>query len=49
MIFTMHGTFLDIDESQLVATNTDFRFYSGMDRMLMKLNLRGANFEVLYT
>jgi hypothetical protein len=49
MIFTMHGTFLDIDESQLVTTNTDFKFFSGMDRILMKLKLRGVNFEVLHT
>jgi len=41
MIFTTHGTILDIDESQLVTTTSDFRFFSGMDRILMKLKLRG--------
>ena len=46
MIFTPHGTFLDIDDSQLVTNTTDFRFYSNMDKMLMRLKLRGANFEV---
>ena len=46
MIFTTHGTFLDIDDSQLVTNTTDFRFYSNMDKMLMRLKLRGANFEV---
>jgi hypothetical protein len=43
MIFTTHGTFLDIDDSQLVTNTTDFRFFSGIDRILMKLKLRGVN------
>lgn len=43
MIFTPHGTFIDIDDSQLVTNTTDFRFFSGMDRILMKLKLRGVN------
>lgn len=41
MIFTMHGTFLDIDESELVTIKTDFKFFSQMDKMLMKLKLKG--------
>jgi hypothetical protein len=46
MIFTTHGTFLDIDESQLVTNTTDFRFYSNMDRLLMRLKLRGTSCAV---